>query len=508
MKKIINALLLLMAATQVYAGSPTCNAPGETYVSWPSTGTPVWEMCYLGPTQSSAVDGSSLEIRNVYYNGHLMMERGHVPMLFANYEDGTCYRDWKDVNESFLRADQVDNPTRPAITTCDASSTSTGLVFGCPFVDLENGGSVGSNADCVSGVQVEKHADYLLLTANHSAAWYKYSSRYYFYADGTINPRFGFGNDNGTNFGVTHRHHAYWRWNFDINGPEDDQVFITEGQSDTVQGQEFFDLRDEQALTSWKVVDSVTGRGVQVIPSLDDTSENGSEINDYNMPADESLDGYHEVDVMATRYKLVLGNSVPEYSDTPGSNNLGACSMNENILVGSQSNQGTPETLVDENVVFWYRTAVKDIANRGMVCKTGGPRIVPVGDWTRILPGVQTTAQTDFIVTELGGSVSLDVRLTLEPTDTVTVQIVSSDTGEGTVDVSQMTFTTSDWDQPQTLQVTGQDDADFDDDVVFEIQMTASSNDPDYDGVQIDSIQMTNIDDEVAGDIIFEDNFD
>ena len=500
MKKLLY-LVMLTGSSVLYAASPTCDDPGETYVSWPSTGDPVWEMCYLAPNQSSAAQGSSLEIRDVHYNGHLMLERGHVPMLFANYVSGTCYRDWKDVNSAFLAADQVENPSRVAITACDASSTETGIVQNCPYVDVENGGNVGDGSDCTTGVQVEKHPGYLLLTANHSAAWYKYSSRYYFYLNGTIEPRFGFGNSDGTGFNSTHRHHAYWRWNFDINGPENDQVFVTEGQTDTVQNDEFWDFRDEQLLISWKVIDSETGRGVEVIPTLNARSENGSTINDYNMPADESGDGYHEVDVMTTRYRLFNNGTLPEYSDTPGSNSLGNCSMDETQLVNG-------ETLVDENVVFWYRTAVKDLAGQGMVCKTGGPSIVPIGDWSRIVPGVQTTAQMDYSVSELGDTLDLEVRLTTLPTDDVTIDIVSSDTSEGTVDTAQLTFTPGNWDQAQIIQVTGQDDGDFDDDVVFEIQMTASSNDTDYDGVQINAVEITNIDDEVASDIIFENGFE
>jgi len=149
------------------------------------------------------------------------------------------------------------------------------------------------------------------------------------------------------------------------------------------------------------------------------------------------------------------------------------------------------------------------LAGQGMVCKTGGPSIVPIGDWTRVVTiGVQTAAQTDLIVTEQGDAINLDISLTSEPSDDVTIQIISSDTGEGTVDTAQMIFTPSDWDQVQVLQVTGQDDGDFDGDVVFEIQMTASSNDTDYDGIQIDAIEITNVDDELINDIIFENSFD
>lgn len=353
--------VMLVLSNQVFAGagggSPSCNGPGEVRVGWPTV-NPVWEMCYLTPANSSAARGSSLEVRDVYYNGHLVMERSHVPMLFANYASSTCYRDWKDANSSFLKADKVEFPLQSAITTCDISTSETQIVSDCPFIDVENGGSVGNGSDCIQGVQVEKYPDRMVLTTNHSAAWYKYSSRYTFYLDGRIQPRFGFANSDGTMSGTTHWHHAYWRTNFDIDGPDNDEILV----NGTIMNTEFTGFRDQVNNNVWTIRDRVTNRGYRVEPTRED----------YLVDADPSGAGQHEVDVMATRFKLVGG--IPEYSDTPGSNSLGDCVMNENALVNGES-------LQNEDVVFWYRTAVNDIANQGLECKFGGPVYYPVGDW-------------------------------------------------------------------------------------------------------------------------------
>jgi hypothetical protein len=373
MKKLLS-ILLMITCYQVNAGSPLCNGPGETKVSWPTV-NPIWELCYLRPSQSSAEQGSSLEIRDAYYNGHYVLERAHIPMLFANYTSSTCYRDWKDADSDFLRADTVENPSRPAITTCDVSVSETQPVFDCPFQDVSEGGSgnVGSASDCMLGVQVEKYDDRLLLTTNHSAAWYKYSSRYTFYADGRIQPRFGFGNSNGTSAGTTHWHHAYWRVNFDIDGPENDLVY----SNNDIMEEEFIGFRNQRPEQSWAIIDSVTQRGYRIRPTAED----------YLVGTDPSGAGYHEVDVMATKYKLF--NQLPEYSDTPGSNNLGNCVMNENALVNGES-------LIDEDVVFWYRTAVHDIANMGLVCKFGGPIFYPIGDWSPDIPIIDLIFKQGF----------------------------------------------------------------------------------------------------------------
>lgn len=381
MKKIKTVMsLLLMASTQIWAGggggAPTCTGLGENYVGWP-TADPIWEMCYLSPADSSAAQGSSLEIREVYFNGYLVLERSHVPMLFANYATSTCYRDWKNTNSNFIEANQVENPTNPAVTTCDASTHPQNSVGNCPF---------GMSGNCISGVQVEKYEDRLVLTTNHSAAWYKYSSRYVFWADGRFQPRFGFGNSNGTNSGITHWHHAYWRLNFDIDGADNDEVFIVDDQGQTQQNTEFHDLReitsgqanDPGVYTdevTWLVKDNVTGRGYQMVPGFEGDSQQGF-IDDYAVPEDPGMDNYHNIDVMVSNYKLYNNGTLPEYSDTPGSNSLGDCSMEEENIVDGDSLVG-----VNGNPVFWYRTAVEDIQNQGMLCKTGGPMFYPVGDW-------------------------------------------------------------------------------------------------------------------------------
>src|SRR6187549_3596501 len=104
--------IVLMGATSVaYAGgSPTCVLP-EKKLSWPAV-NPVWEMCWLPPSQSVGADGSGMELRNVYWNGQLVMRRAHAPMLFAEYkggQGGDCYRDWKNTNTPILAAAVVQN---------------------------------------------------------------------------------------------------------------------------------------------------------------------------------------------------------------------------------------------------------------------------------------------------------------------------------------------------------------------------------------------------------------
>lgn len=412
-KTMLKMWALLLSANAMAGSSVTCDGPGENYVAWP-TADPLWEMCYLSPAESSATQGSSLEIRQVHFNGFMVLEKSHVPMLFANYQSGTCYRDWKDTLSSFIQADRVEDPLQSAITTCDASTSTTTPVGNCPF-----GLSGFTSGDCTTGVQVEKYDDRLVLTTNHSAAWYKYSSRYVFYADGRFQPRFGFGNSNGTNSGITHWHHAYWRLNFDIDGADNDQVFIVDQTGENLQTKEFSDLReitsglanDPNTYTdevTWLIKDSVTGRGYQMVPGFEGDSQSGK-IDDYDLGPDPSGDQYHNVDVMVSNYKLING-TLPEYSDTPGQNNLGNCSMEEQLIVNDESLVG-----VEGNPVFWYRSAVEDLQNQGMLCKTGGPMFYPVGDWGAVVD-VAPTAVTDLVVVDKN-SVDNVIDVLLNDTD-------------------------------------------------------------------------------------------
>ena len=60
-------------------------------MSWPDV-NPVWQFCWLRPADSSGTNGSGIEIRDVHYNGHLVLKRGHVPIVNVQYETGNLRR--------------------------------------------------------------------------------------------------------------------------------------------------------------------------------------------------------------------------------------------------------------------------------------------------------------------------------------------------------------------------------------------------------------------------------
>lgn len=112
-------------------------------------------------------------------------------------------------------------------------------------------------------------------------------------------------------------------------------------------------------------------------------------------------------------------------------------------------------------------------------------------------PGVSVSPSTGLMTSEAGGTASFDVVLTTQPVAEVIIALSSSDETEGTVAPAQLIFTAANWDVPQTVTVTGQDDLDDDGDIGYSIVTgLASSTDPDYNGLSVSDVSVTNIDDE------------
>lgn len=361
------------------AAGADCATWGGTLLKWPSA-NPVWEMCWVRPSQSVAADGSGLELRDVHYKGILVAKRLHAPILFAEYRNSsTCYRDWKDADATFAAIPAVRNMLGTpgpgdfmATTTCDVSQAATASYGNCPWGSLPGG--TFTSGDCMSGggVAIEDMGDHVVLTAQYSAAWYQYTGRYVFWANGDIQPEFGFGNSNGTNNSLTHWHHNYWRFDLDIDGAGNNAILA----NGLPQSTEFTGLRSQfggpgGGPTYWDVVTTKGGYGYRIV----------SGNNDYN-PPNQSGRNLHSVDVIGSRF---INN---EYADQ-ANNNLGDCTMAAGNIANGQS-------IADTDVVFYYRTSVRDAngnnwpagcsgatcePQNSMVCKHGGPTMIQVGDW-------------------------------------------------------------------------------------------------------------------------------
>jgi len=111
-------------------------------------------------------------------------------------------------------------------------------------------------------------------------------------------------------------------------------------------------------------------------------------------------------------------------------------------------------------------------------------------------------SKTSVTVTEAGSSESFTVFLGSEPTSDVVIDIASNDTGESSVSPSTLTFTSANWDTPQTVTVTGVDDDIDDGNITSTITLSVnagSTTDANYSGLSDQSVSATTTDDDTAG---------
>jgi hypothetical protein len=102
---------------------------------------------------------------------------------------------------------------------------------------------------------------------------------------------------------------------------------------------------------------------------------------------------------------------------------------------------------------------------------------------------------------ETGVPSEFTLKLSGQPLTDVTVTVISSNILEGRVEPATLTFTPSNWDTPQTVTVTGIDDADIDGDFNYFINATCSSSDENYQGISTD-VPVTNKGNAAAAAII------
>jgi hypothetical protein len=180
-------------------------------IEWPAD-RPVWSMCWISPDSSSGIDGSGLELRDVFYKGQRVLRRAGLPLLNVNYDPGGCgsYRDWQSGLADF-EADGIfgppgsryAEPTKPPLTLCDDPT--------------KEGGNF-------QGVAAEKTAEQLVLTTQLQSGPYRYTQKWIFRLDGSIDARIAFTARVDPCNVKPHDHHAYWRLEFAIGDDTSDYV--------------------------------------------------------------------------------------------------------------------------------------------------------------------------------------------------------------------------------------------------------------------------------------------
>jgi len=107
----------------------------------------------------------------------------------------------------------------------------------------------------------------------------------------------------------------------------------------------------------------------------------------------------------------------------------------------------------------------------------------------------------DTSVSEGGTSDTFTVVLDSPPVNDVVINVSSGDTGEATVDKASLTFTSTNWNTPQTVTVTGVDDVFVDGTQTTPVTLTIddANSDDSYDPLDNQTVSITTTDNDIAG---------
>ncbi|MDE9366524.1 hypothetical protein PZ938_13005 [Luteipulveratus sp. YIM 133132] len=281
-------------------------------------GEELWSFVVVRPRASSPTHfskGSGVELRYVRYRGRMVLWQAHVPILNVLYDDGVTFRDWQN-QETPFQANGTE-PVGPGWRVCTSP----------PATILEASDDSGN----FQGVALHYDNGELRVVSELQAGWYRYISDWRLRDDGTIQPRFGFAGTKNPRTCMVHHHHAYWRFDFDIEGAGNDVVEqfgwwlghrpvwwrISRETSRKRSG----------SVDRWRVRDAGTGRGYSITPGL----------------ADGTADSYGVSDLWFLRYhSRELDDGVGLVGGGPADTR---CKLNAFL---------TGESIARTDVVVWY----------------------------------------------------------------------------------------------------------------------------------------------------------
>jgi hypothetical protein len=203
-------------------------------------------------------------------------------------------------------------------------------------------------------------------------------------------------------------------------------------------------------------------------------------------------------------YTVVL-DSLPANSVTVSINPDDQVSVSNTSLTFTIANWSTPQTITVSAINDSYAEG----SHSGTITHTSSSSDSNYNGIT--ITSVTATITDDdtagFIVSTASGhtteaetTATFTVIPTSQPTASVTVPISSADTTEGIVSAASLTFTTGNWNTPQTITVTGIDDLLDDGDMSYIITLAAiTSADLTYNGLNPSDVTVINDDDDTSG---------
>lgn len=332
-----SSLATLFACGPSSGGGGTIGSctPSSYHVVWPAA-SPVWKFDVWHPNCTNAIqgDGTGLSLQNVYYNDHLVIKQADVPVLNVLYDGNACgpYRDWLDSEDS-MSATGVDVPG-----TGSGFRVTTGNPPPTTFCET------GIDAGNFKGVAIHDEGASLLLRTETNAGWYRYVMEWRLWMDGTIEPIFGFGATSNSCTCNPHFHHAYWRFEFALDGDATNQSTGIATLERVVSGttDQWTPVTSEAKFTRpvvnpeldwWRIKNPVTGLTYILKPGATDSSAQGNayakgdywalayntgQINDPNSDTSINADSWINGEAIGTTKRLVLWYRAGYYHSVPG----------------------------------------------------------------------------------------------------------------------------------------------------------------------------------------------
>lgn len=207
------------------------------HIVWPSAANKLWELDY---TLADSPDAEGIAVRQVRYRNRLLLYKASLPSLRVQYNGNACgpYKDPLNYNDA--------QPSSP----CPNSRV-------CSFT-YSSGGH-----QC------------LAVKGYYRIGSYRLVQYFVFVDDGRVLCRLY---SAGLQCNATHRHHVYWRFDFDIEGASNDIGFeyntytpdIGWGPGWHVKNPEITRVKNPASRRIWAVMDKGSGRGYFIFPGSND----------------------------------------------------------------------------------------------------------------------------------------------------------------------------------------------------------------------------------------------
>lgn len=314
-----------------------------------------------------------------------------------------------------------------------------------------------------------------------------------------------------------------------LNSQPTADVTISIASSDTTEG-----TVSTASLTftaaNWNVAQVVTVTGVN--DAIDDGDVTYSIVTGDAVSSDANYDGLALADVSVTNadndtagvsVSAISGNTTEaggtasfnvvldtqptaDVTISITSSNTAEGIVSTSLLTFDSSNWNTAQTvtvtgvndwIVDGNVPYMITTdpAQSDDSQYAGIDAAD----VSVTNMDNDTAGITVASSPGLTTTEAGGTASFGIVLGSEPTADVTISISTGNAAEGSVSVSSLTFTATNWNTAQFVTVTGVDDDVVDGNIAYAVVTgLATSDDTNYGGMAVNDVALANLDDERA----------